>query len=508
MRESLTIHSSLQKTGSHDNSGYSFRVGQVLTNSQHQREWKLFITSLVCVDLIAIAAGLVLAYLIRFKFEIPLFYLETVPSLQRYLTIGAVLIPVWIIFFWIGGLYNRDNLLGGTKEYANLFNTATAAMFILIATNFLVPEIILARGWLLMTWGFVFGLTMVDRFLMRRVVYALRKQGRFLSPAIIIGSNEESLMLAEQLSNQFSSGLQIIGFISETTPVQTLMKNGRAILGKLEDLDAIVNEYEVEEIIVTNSTVSPEEMLSIFRQYGVADGINLRLSSGLYEILTTGMHVQELSGVPLIRFNKMRLTGIDLLLKYLLDYTFSLLLLPFVILMSVFIGILIKIDSPGPVFHFRKVMGVNGKPFYAFKYRTMHTNGDEILNSHPELKEELAKEHKLKYDPRITRVGQILRKFSIDEVPQVFNVLLNQMSWVGPRMISPEEMDNYKQLGMNLLTVKPGITGLWQVSGRSDVTYEERIRLDMYYIRNWSIWLDIQLLVRTIPAVLSKRGAY
>lgn len=153
-------------------------------------------------------------------------------------------------------------------------------------------------------------------------------------------------------------------------------------------------------------------------------------------------------------------------------------------------------------------MGVNGKKFCALKFRTMRADGDEILEAHPELKEELESTGKLKNDPRITRVGHFLRKFSIDELPQLINVLFNEMSLVGPRMISPQEMAHYNRWGINLLTVKPGITGLWQVSGRSDVSYEERVRFDMHYIRNWSIWLDIQLLIRTIPAVIKSRGAY
>lgn len=153
-------------------------------------------------------------------------------------------------------------------------------------------------------------------------------------------------------------------------------------------------------------------------------------------------------------------------------------------------------------------MGINGKQFNALKFRTMVVNGEDVLNAQPALKEELARNHKLKYDPRITRIGSFLRRFSLDELPQLFNVLGRDMSLVGPRMISPEEMAMYKQFDMNLLTVHPGITGLWQVSGRSDISYDERVRLDMYYIRNWSIWLDLQLLFQTIPAVLKGRGAY
>jgi lipopolysaccharide/colanic/teichoic acid biosynthesis glycosyltransferase len=153
-------------------------------------------------------------------------------------------------------------------------------------------------------------------------------------------------------------------------------------------------------------------------------------------------------------------------------------------------------------------MGMNGRQFDAFKIRTMHVNGHEILVNHPNLERQLAQEHKLKDDPRVTRVGRFLRKASLDELPQFFNVLRREMSLVGPRIIAPVEMSNYGDWGLNLLTVPPGITGLWQISGRSNLDYKERVQLDMHYIRNWSIWLDLQILWRTIPAVIKGRGAY
>ena len=137
-----------------------------------------------------------------------------------------------------------------------------------------------------------------------------------------------------------------------------------------------------------------------------------------------------------------------------------------------------------------------------------HDNGDEILAAHPELQSQLAKDYKLKDDPRVTHIGKILRRTSLDEFPQLINVLKRDMSLVGPRMITPEELKKYNKWYINLLTVRPGLTGLWQVSGRSNVTYEERVRLDMHYIRNWSIWFDIQLLFQTIPAVIKGRGAF
>jgi lipopolysaccharide/colanic/teichoic acid biosynthesis glycosyltransferase len=153
-------------------------------------------------------------------------------------------------------------------------------------------------------------------------------------------------------------------------------------------------------------------------------------------------------------------------------------------------------------------MGLNRTQFDALKFRTMRIDGAAILAANPELMDELATTHKIRGDPRITRVGWVLRKYSLDELPQLFNVLKGEMSLVGPRMISPPELSAYGQWAVNLLTVRPGLTGLWQVSGRSDVPYEERVRLDMFYIRNYSIWLDLQLIFRTLPVVLSGKGAY
>jgi lipopolysaccharide/colanic/teichoic acid biosynthesis glycosyltransferase len=174
----------------------------------------------------------------------------------------------------------------------------------------------------------------------------------------------------------------------------------------------------------------------------------------------------------------------------------------------VIIGVAIKIDSRGPVIYLRRVVGVGGKTFNAFKFRTMYTDADERLNRDPELRRQFEENYKLQNDPRVTRVGRFLRAFSLDELPQLANVLLGQMSLVGPRMITEPERARYGKWSMNLVTVKPGLTGLWQVSGRSDVSYDERVKLDMHYIRNYTIWSDIHLLYQTVPAVLKKRGAY
>ena len=372
-----------------------------------------------------------------------------------------------------------------------------------------VTSFVFARGWLLMTWAFTFIFVTIARFLLRRFVYALRKQGFFLTPAVIVGANQEGRWLAEQLQRWDTSGLHLVGFVDKKTPVTFPLFNDLVSLGTVEQLGEIIERYNIGEVILASSAISTRDyLLEIFRKYGVSDKVNIRMSSGLYEILTTGLTINEFAYVPLVYVNKVRLTGADTFMKFVLDYVLALgsliLLLPFFLIAAV----LVKISSPGPIIHKRLVMGLNGKQFYAYKFRTMVSNGDEVLKMHPELKDELAKNHKLKDDPRVTKIGAFLRKFSLDELPQLFNVLRREMSLVGPRMISPDEVAMYKQFDMNLLTVLPGITGVWQVSGRSDISYNERVRLDMYYIRNWSIWLDLQLLFQTIPAVLKSRGAY
>jgi exopolysaccharide biosynthesis polyprenyl glycosylphosphotransferase len=249
-------------------------------------------------------------------------------------------------------------------------------------------------------------------------------------------------------------------------------------------------------------------MLEIFQKYGISRDVNVRMSSGLYEIITTGLTVKEFAYVPLVGVNKVRLTGVDEFLKYSMDILLAIPALLFLGPIMLLIALAIKLETPGPIVYRRRVMGMNGEEFEAFKFRTMYENGDEILSGYPELRDELSRNFKLREDPRVTMVGQILRQTSLDELPQLINVLRREMSLVGPRIITPAEVEKYEKWDLNLMTVRPGLTGLWQVSGRSDVTYEERVRLDMHYIRNWSIWLDIQLLFQTIPAVIRRRGAY
>jgi len=479
------------------------------SNIPRHSQWRLFKICLIFFDILAVSFSFWLAYFVRFILSISLFQLDANPSMDFYQTFTFLLIPLWLILFASFGLYNRQYLLGGTSEYSRILYAVTTGMIIVTFFAFLIPDFTLARGWLLLSWIFSFLFTAIDRFSCRRVIYKLRSRGYFLSPAIILGANNEGWSLAQQLTSWKTSGLNVIGFVDSKFPSSTPIYKEMRVLGTVDQLDDIIKKYDIEELILASSSfTSRDRMMEIFYRYGFSGNVNVRMSSGLYEIITTGLTIKEFAYVPLVGINKVRLTGFDQFIKLVLDYCIS---IPVFILGSPLFALVvlaIKLDSPGPVIYRRRVLGMQGRQFDAFKFRTMCTNGDEILDVHPKLKHELSKNYKLKDDPRVTRLGKLLRKFSLDELPQLINVLKRDMSLVGPRMITPEELKEYDKWHKNLLTIRPGMTGYWQVNGRSDVSYEERVSLDMYYIRNWTIWFDLQLLFQTIPAVLRKRGAY
>lgn len=472
-----------------------------------RNEFRVYRFTLVALDLLLILLAFRLSYFIRFDAGIPIFAGSIIPQVNFYVDVMLLAIPIWIVIYAAMGLYQTQNLLGGTREYSLIFNATALGMLFIISAGFLFPEgLILARGWVLLAWVLAFLMVSSGRFAARRVVYSMRQDGHFQNPALIVGVNEEGRMLVEQFQNWRTAGVRIVGYINDTADFG--MASHIPWLGTLADLDRAIEKYSISDVILTNSALSQGMILALFRKYGTAKDIDLRMSSGLYEIITTGMQVKEDGLVPLLTINKVRMTGLDYILKTMLDYCIA---IPMTLVGLPFLGLIalaVRLDSPGQIIYRRRVMGVNGREFDAFKFRTMHTNSDEFFLSNPELMAEYQENFKLKNDPRITHLGKFLRKTSLDELPQLFNVLLNQMSVVGPRMICPDELSKYNQWDINLLTVKPGITGMWQVQGRSNVSYEERVRMDMFYIRNWTIWLDLQILISTIPAVIARRGAF
>lgn len=465
------------------------------------------LTLLAFSDLIAVTFGFLLAYVIRFEIGISWMYQPPESPLDFYQTFVFFITPSWLLIFAVFGLYDQKNVFSGMDEYTRVFNACTFGMMFIIVLTFLYPTLFVARGWVVLSWLLVSACVGLERFGFRRIIHQLRLNGYFVKRTIIVGANEEGKAIAQQFQSNPKAGISIIGFIDDKFSTDSEPIARIPALGPTESINKLIDQHRAHEVIIASTALAREKLLSLFQTLDSLD-VPARMSSGLYEILTTGVQVQQVGNVPLLSVNKVRLTGGEVTLKRMLDFAGATAAIMMFLPIMVALAIAIKIDSSGPIIYRRRVVGVGGKLFDAFKFRTMVTDADKVLAQNSALRKEFEQNHKLKDDPRVTRVGRFIRRTSLDELPQLFNVLLGQMSLVGPRMITSPERAYYGKWSMNLFTVKPGMTGLWQVSGRSNVSYEERVRLDMHYIRNYSIWLDIYLLWLTIPAVLQRRGAF
>jgi exopolysaccharide biosynthesis polyprenyl glycosylphosphotransferase len=475
--------------------------------SSGRDRWWLLTLALVGLDAAAVVAAFALAYGIRFKTGLP--FLETPPySGAFYATVAIWSVPVWLLLLAAFRLYDRRLLFMGVTEYARVANACTAGLVAEVMLSFLDVALPISRGWLLLTWLLSIVLVCSGRFFARRVLTVLRRSGRYRSPTLIVGANEEGKALAEQLMADSGAGPQVLGYVDFALAPGTRVANGLDVVASAETLAVTIEQLRVKEVVIASTAASREQLIDLYRTIGQNADVEMRLSSGLFEILTTGMHVMEINRVPLMTPRRVRITGADSVVKTVIDYVTAALALMVLSPLLALLAVLVRLDSPGPVIHRRRVLGVSGRPFDAFKFRTMMVNAERRKTQRAINFPDRRRTLKSKADPRVTRFGAFLRRSSLDELPQLVNVLRGEMSLVGPRMIAPDEASRYGKWQFNLLTVKPGITGPWQVHGRGDIPYEERVRLSMDYIRNYSLWLDLEILVRTVFVVLLRRGAY
>lgn len=483
----------------------SVPIPERVRHAHHRQSIWWAVTPLPLLDVFCMVFSVFAAYYLRFQ-VLP--YSNPV-SPDFYVRLTAISVPIWLAIFALYRLYHPEYLFGGLQEYASVFNACTAGLVGMILYGFLdrhgSEEI--SRGWLMIVWGLSVITTGATRFLYRRVIYRLRRRGLFTRRTLIVGTNNEGQSIAAQLRTAPEAGMEVVGFLAPTDPATSPIDD-LPVWNGLSALSTLIQQLGVEEVIVIPTALRREELLELYRDWGRENHPRIRLSSGLYELFTTGVQIQEVGFVPLFSLNRTRITGMDAWMKTALDYVGAVTLLLFLWPLMLLIALLVRLDSPGPVIYRRRVVGLKGRVFDAYKFRTMIVDAEAYLESHPELKAEWEQTGKIRNDPRVTRVGRWLRRTSLDELPQLFNVLRGEMSLVGPRMITPAELPRFGRWQHNLLIVKPGLTGLWQISGRADLSYEDRVRLDMYYIRNYTIWLDLKILLQTVWVVLQGKGAY
>lgn len=426
-------------------------------------------------DAVAIYAALNVAFGVRYSIEwLPLVE-RLVPVTERYAVIIPASIPLWLIFFALNGLYDRRYLLSGLQEYGKVAIGCTLGILVLIVVSFIEPNLSVSRSWLIFSWLFSILFVGAFRFAIRRVVQLFRTRGRFLTRAVIVGANEHAQTIARQLAPATRSGVQVIGFLDDYLPRDTRVVDDLRVLERPTALARVAREVNATEAIVVQGAIAWESFMEIITQSASAlDDLEIKLSPGFYEIMATGVRLSHDGFVPLLALEKNRITGFDALLKALLDYSIGVLSVIILSPLLALITLVVKLIVRGPVLEPYHVLGVREKPFTTWKFRTRI---DQM------------KDHALGYP---------LYRAGFDKLPQIFNVLRGEMSLVGPRPIPTYRAPVYQEWLPTLLTVKPGLTGPWVVDGAAVDSLEAEIRLDLYYIRNWTIWLDLQIIVQTV----------
>lgn len=343
----------------------------------------------------------------------------------------------------------------------------------------------------------------------RRAVWRLRRyrqyeRGLSTRHVVILGTNHLSYALGRQIKNESRLGYTLRGHIlppGGTPPAESL---GFHVLGGLEELRKIARKYFIDEVIITESC--PMDKVIRLLKEARELGIDVRSISGYYNDLAMNAGIEYMGAFPLVSLHRNAARTISLALKRSGDFVLSLFALIVASPVMLAIAIAIRLESPGPVFYISERIGKRGRVFPCFKFRTMVANADDLKKNLDSLNERDGVLFKLKNDPRVTRLGRFLRKYSLDELPQFFNVMRGEMSLVGPRPPIASEVEKYKLEHLRRLEVLPGLTGLWQIEARQDASFEKYIALDTAYVENWSFWLDLKILFRTAEVVVRGTG--
>jgi len=341
------------------------------------------------------------------------------------------------------------------------------------------------------------------RVLKRLWIRKLILSGYLDRKVLIVGSGAMAKELIEEIINSSYLGLKIAGLITDNEEGQVY---GLRVLGKISDIEGIAKRNFIEEIIVAGNL--GKEKIAFVAQKAKEMNINMRLAIDNFQVTFDKILLNYVGYIPLITFHERSMHGTERIAKRIFDLAFSSIILFLLLPFFLIIAVLIKLSSPGPVLYVSKRCGKNGRIFNFYKFRSMFNEAHALKEKIRHQSEVSGPVFKIKKDPRVTKIGRFMRRYSIDELPQFINVLKGDMSLVGPRPPMPDEVEKYEYWQMQRLNITPGITCLWQVRGRSELSFYKWVKLDLWYINNWSFGLDLMILWKTIPAVIKGRGAY
>lgn len=461
------------------------------------------------VDAFVVIWAVIGAFTIRFGLE-PDFVVAGQEVTYAWVSI-ALAITWW---FMLGAWNSRQSLVlgSGSDEYKRVA-AASLWLFGIIAIVSYVFRIDTARGYVGL--ALPVGLTglLLGRWLIRQHLSVKRGQGRSMSRLLLLGGPGAVAHLASSLKRANDAGyLPVAAYMpGPETESKVELESGLSIVGHEPDAHSIVDAIErcgADAVAISAGVQLHPQTLRHLGWELAARNIGLIMAPALTDIAGPRIHTRQVAGLPLIHVTTPTLEGGQRVAKRLFDVVVAGILLCLALPGMLLVAILIKLDTPGPILFRQERVGIQGRPFYMLKFRSMVNNAESRLDSLENANEGSGPLFKMKKDPRVTRVGRILRRFSVDELPQLVNVVMGSMSLVGPRPPLPREVEAYESDVRRRLLVKPGLTGLWQVSGRSNLSWQDSVRLDLYYVENWSLAGDLIIILRTVRAVFLSTGAY
>ena len=450
-----------------------------------------------------------LAFLVRAEVMPALFpfYRQRPVLFSAYMN-RAYMLLLWVWVFFFEKLYTKRHSFWEEARY--LVKSSTLSFALITVAVFLTKEYFpFSRAILLMAWLLSLAILPVLRSFTKLLLFRL---SFWKKKVIIIGTTESTSTLIEAIKQNKMMGYEIVGCLTDQKAKIGQFISDVPVLGHYEEIEDWKEKTGFEDIIVTLPYIPRDKLISFLKRWeAVSDKI--RYIPQTSDLVTTGIEIENVGKVLSLVVRKNLHKPWNILIKTVFEFVLAVILFILFIPAFVVIGVAIKLDSRGPVLFVQERYGKRGKVIKVVKFRSMYTDAErrleEYLRENPGARKEWSQYKKLKTDdPRVTRVGSFLRKYSLDELPQLLNVFKGEMSIVGPRPYIQEELEEVKQVKSLLFQVRPGITGLWQTSGRSLVPFGDRLNLDEYYIRNWSLWLDIVILIKTIKVTASGHGAF
>ncbi len=460
----------------------------------------------VVSDVLLINASMLLAYWVRYELQwfrdISYYH-----PLSTYARFGLLFTGLMLLAFQMDQVYQHWRGCPWLDQVYRIINATAKSEVVMLAITFTLQPLQYSRLLLGEAGIIAIILLALSRMVQNVIVGQLRVRGIGVDRIIIVGAGEVGRTVMRTIVARPELGYQIAGFVDDN-PQKGKTDIGRfKALGSLRNLSRLIEEEAVDEVIITLPWMYHRKIMSIVRECERRH-VSACIVPDLFQMSLSQVDVDDMGGVPLISVREVGFGKGALLIKRGIDVVGAVIGLVLGAPLLALIGLAIRLDSPGPIVFRQTRVGAAGKTFEMYKFRSMREGAEAELEQLRELNEADGPIFKIRDDPRLTRVGRFLRRTSLDELPQLWNVLRGEMSLVGPRPPLPAEVTRYMEWHKKRLEVRPGMTALWQVSGRSTLSFDEGVLLDIYYIENWSLWLDFKILLRTIPKALFGDGAY